>query len=131
MRPTIALTDYNTLRSLTQNISPKLKMKEVAQLEIELNRATVIDDDRVGKNIVRLNSLVEIKDAESGKITSLEIVLPDLADLKERKISILAPISIALLGFKEGDNIEWQMPGGLKRIRIISVMSNDRVFPTP
>jgi regulator of nucleoside diphosphate kinase len=131
MRPTIALTDYNTLRSLTQNISPKLKMKEVAQLEIELNRATVIDDDRVGKNIVRLNSLVEIKDAESGKITSLEIVLPDHADLKERKISILAPISIALLGFKEGDNIEWQMPGGLKRIRIISVMSNDRVFPTP
>jgi regulator of nucleoside diphosphate kinase len=123
MRPIISLTDYNTLRTLTHNRQSVLETKEITQLEKELDKATVINDNKLNKNIVRLNSLVKIKDEDSGKTTLLEIVLPAHADLKERKISILAPISIALIGFKEGDRFEWQMPGGLKRIKIISVKS--------
>jgi regulator of nucleoside diphosphate kinase len=95
--------------------------KEITQLEKELDKATVINDNKLNKNIVRLNSVVKIKDEDSGETTLLEIVLPEHANLKEKKISVLAPISIALIGFKEGNSFEWQMPGGLKRIKIISV----------
>jgi len=123
MRPRISLTDYNTLRTLTNNISPTFETKEITQLEKELDKAAVINDNKLNKKTVKLNSLVKIKDLVSGKTMLLEIVLPSHADLKEKKISVLAPISIALLGFKEGVSFEWQMPGGLKHIKIISVKS--------
>ncbi|TAH40591.1 MAG: hypothetical protein EYC69_10595 [Bacteroidetes bacterium] len=131
MRPTISLTDYKILRNLTLTISPSLKIEEVAQLNRELDRATIIEDGKLSDNIVRLNSLVEILEFESGVTTSVEIVLPEYADLKARKISVLAPVSIALLGFKKDDNIEWQMPGGLKRIQIISVTNKQHIIPIP
>jgi regulator of nucleoside diphosphate kinase len=129
MRPIISLTDYNTLRTLTHNRQSVLETKEITQLEKELDKATVINDSKLNNKIVRLNSLVKIMDEVSGKSSLLEIVLPAHADLKVKKISVLAPISIALLGFQEGDSLEWQMPGGLKRIKIISVKPKRRDFP--
>jgi len=121
MKPTLALTDYNTLRSLLRHSAPFRSDKEVTMLQEELNKATVIDDRQVSEEIVRLNSHVKIRDEKSGKTSMFQIVLPQNANLKERKVSVLAPMSIALLGFKEGDSFDWEMPGGLKRILIVSV----------
>jgi len=41
---------------------------------------------------------------------------------KEAKISILAPIATALLGYREGDEIEWPTPGGRRRFKIVKVL---------
>ena len=49
------------------------------------------------------------------------IVLPDKADIKERKISILSPIGTALIGFRQGENIRWQVPSGKKTFTILEV----------
>ncbi len=119
MRPTLALTDYNILRRMLRTAIPTGTGKEATMLQEELNKATVLDDVRLGGKTVRLNSRIKIQDEKSGKTSMLQIVLPEFADLKERKVSVLAPMSIALLGFKEGDSFDWQMPGGMKRIRII------------
>ena len=121
MKPTISTKDYYTLRRLINYISPGYGSKEINQLEEELNKATVLDDDKLKDNIVKLNSHVEMRDEQSGKITSFKIVLPEQADFKANKISVLAPIAIALIGFKEGDKFKWQLPGGLKSIRIVKV----------
>lgn len=125
MKPTLALTDYNVLRSLLRHPAPFRSDKEVTMLQEELNKATVIDDRQVSEEFVRLNSHVKIQDVKSGKTSVLKIVLPEYADLKERKVSVLAPMGIALLGFKEGDHFKWQMPGGLKHLRIISVENDE------
>jgi regulator of nucleoside diphosphate kinase len=51
------------------------------------------------------------------------------ADLNAGRISVLAPLGTALLGYREGDEVEWQMPGGLRQLRIERVrrLTEDRV----
>lgn len=125
MTPTLALTDYNALRRLLRYPGMLARGNEVQLLEKELNKATVIDDQKVSEEVVRLNSHVKVQDVQTGKITEFQIVMPSHADFKLRKMSVLAPMSIALLGFKKGDSFNWEMPGGVKRIRIISVENDE------
>jgi regulator of nucleoside diphosphate kinase len=51
----------------------------------------------------------------------IQIVLPSLANVTERKISILAPLSVAIIGFKENDQVDWELPAGIKTLKIIAV----------
>lgn len=125
MKPSVTLADYNILRSLIQNTPAVLKTKEIQQLALELNNATVIADADVSTKLVRVGSVVEIYDTTTKKNTRLKIVLPADADIHQKKISVLAPVSIALLGFKEGDCLDWEMPGGRRHIQILSVTNTD------
>jgi regulator of nucleoside diphosphate kinase len=43
-------------------------------------------------------------------------------DFSEGKISILAPIGTAILGYKRGDIIEWPVPSGLRRLKVDDVL---------
>jgi regulator of nucleoside diphosphate kinase len=43
-------------------------------------------------------------------------------DFSEGKISILAPIGTAILGYKRGDIIEWPIPSGLRRLKVDDVL---------
>ncbi len=121
MKPTIALTDYNILRQLINNPDISPYGLEAMLLSKELDKAIVIADHILGEEIVRLNSHVEIKNIKTGRVSSFKIVLPSQALLSESKLSVMAPMSIALLGFKKGDSFDWQMPGGMNRILIVSV----------
>jgi len=47
--------------------------------------------------------------------------LPSMANIKEQKVSVLATLSIAVIGFKENDEIEWDLPGGKKMLKIKSI----------
>ena len=47
---------------------------------------------------------------------------PPTLTLRKAKISILAPIATALLGYREGDEIEWPTPGGRRRFKVIKVL---------
>jgi regulator of nucleoside diphosphate kinase len=57
----------------------------------------------------------------TNKITGLTIVMPPHADIKQKKISILTPMAAALIGFRKGDEVEWKMPSGLKKYKILEV----------
>ena len=57
----------------------------------------------------------------SGKFMNLQLVLPHQADLKQNRISILSPLGVALIGFRQGMTVEWTLPGGLKKLQIIRV----------
>ncbi len=121
MKPTIALTDYNILRNMNNYPGFTQYGKEASLLQAELDKAIVLEDHYLGEEIVRLNSEVEIQNVETGKVSKFTIVLPSQAYLKEGKVSVLASMSIALLGFKQGDNFEWQLPGGKTNILILRV----------
>jgi regulator of nucleoside diphosphate kinase len=49
-------------------------------------------------------------------------VFPSDADIEANKISILAPIGTAILGYRAGDLVEWPVPAGMKRLRIEAVL---------
>jgi len=52
----------------------------------------------------------------------LHLVFPSEADFKLGKISILAPIGTALIGYRAGDTVEWKVPAGIRRLRIDEIL---------
>ncbi|UUC44338.1 GreA/GreB family elongation factor [Flavobacterium cerinum] len=119
--PVLSLTDYQVLRELTKSSQTSTSKKEIMQLSQELDRAIVNKDGILDDNIVRINSFVEIEDTKAKQRMKIQIVLPALSNIKEGKVSVIAPLSIALIGFKENDEVDWEMPAGVKSLRIISV----------
>ncbi len=94
---------------------------EEMTLAYELSRAIVVKDNALPPHTVRLNSKVRVQDMSTKKNIDLTIVMPPHADIKQKKISILTPMAAALIGFRKDDEIEWKMPSGLKKYKILEV----------
>lgn len=69
-------------------------------------------------DVITLHTRVQVLDLASGERTEYVLVLPADSDIARRRISVLAPLGTALLGYREGDELEWLMPGGLRRLRV-------------
>ena len=94
----------------------------IAEVESKLANAQVIDPSEVDADgRVVFGATVDIEDAESGERSTYQIVGDDEADIKENKISINSPIARALIGKTEGDSVEVQAPGGVRRYEILAV----------
>jgi regulator of nucleoside diphosphate kinase len=119
--PIITITDYNILRKLTKNTKDSTNIREIALLTQELDRAIISKENILDETIVRINSHVIIEDVTINKPMKIQIVLPSQSNIKEGKVSVLAPLCIALIGFKENDEVEWQLPSGIKNLKIIAV----------
>lgn len=124
-RRTIHVTDYDIerLRKLLEG-TQRWNQKDRAyleHLEEELDRAVVVPSEKIPANVVTMNSQLRVKDMDSGKEMALQLVFPSEADFERGKISILAPIGTALIGYRAGDIVEWQVPSGARRLRIEEV----------
>lgn len=87
----------------------------------ELGRATIVKDEALPADVIRLNSTVTVEEVKSKKKTMFKIVMPNFADISKRKISILTPMAAALIGFKQGSTVSWKMPAGIKEFKILEV----------
>lgn len=123
MKPILSEKDFQIIHDLIKNQSAIQQTKEIRYLAEELKKARIVKNNKIGSDIVQLNSVVQVEDQESHKIMDFKIVLPSEANLKEKKVSVLAPIGIALLGFKKDQILEWQMPAGKKTMKIIDVVN--------
>ena len=88
---------------------------------MELQKAKLVSPDKFPEDTVRLNSKVKVKEDHNDRILEFILVTPDKADIKERKISIMAPIGTALIGFRQGQKVKWQVPSGKKTFTIMEV----------
>ena len=91
---------------------------DLVRLEGELNRAKKVAVEDLSADVVALDREVTMIDLEDDSEETYRLVLPDQADVSRLRISVLAPIGAALLGYREGDQVEWPVPGGLRRLRI-------------
>lgn len=119
--PTFCKTDYQLLRELILKSKNETNAREIGQLSQELDRAIISKESVLDNSIIRINSHVTIEDVKANKQMKIQIVLPSLANVTERKISILAPLSVAIIGFKENDQVDWELPAGIKTLKIIAV----------
>ena len=92
------------------------------KLEEELDRAILVASEDVPGDVVTMNSLISVRDLDSKKEMTLRLVFPSDADYEQDRISILAPIGTALIGYRAGDTVEWRVPAGVKRLKIIAVL---------
>jgi regulator of nucleoside diphosphate kinase len=118
-------SDYEILNSYVKNLhGMQVNEKEnFSKLSGELKKAQVIDDASLPANIVRLGSTVVVKDLTTKRDLTVTIVLPQQADIKQKKVSVLAPIGTALIGFKKGQTVSWNVPSGKKDFKIMNVIN--------
>jgi regulator of nucleoside diphosphate kinase len=123
MKPTpiFCKKEYEFLRELILKSKNTENSKEAGLLSQELDRAIISDESILDNSIIRINSYITIEDVKANKQMKIQIVLPSLANVQERKISILAPLSVAIIGFKENDQVDWELPAGIKTLKIIEV----------
>ena len=114
----IANDDHAKLRLLLDSLGASSRSPAVQKLRGELDRAVVLDGNAVPPNVVTLNAKFEIEDLAMGEVDAYTLVFPDRANVDQQMLSVLAPIGTAVLGYREGDEVEWATPGGMRRFRI-------------
>jgi regulator of nucleoside diphosphate kinase len=95
---------------------------EIKDLEREIERGSVVRPEDMPADVVTMNSAVRVTDVESGETNVYTIVFPGQADYEKGRISILAPLGIALLGYRVGAIVDWNMPRGIRRLRIDEIV---------
>jgi len=92
------------------------------KLEDELDRANIVDPKEIAMDAITMRSKVRLKDLESRKEMIYSLVFPTEADVDEGRISVLAPVGTAMIGYRVGDIIEWEVPSGLRRLKVEEVL---------
>jgi regulator of nucleoside diphosphate kinase len=92
-----------------------------AALEAELQRATVVKPAVVPPDVVTMDSELVYEDIDTHTRRQVRLVYPKDADASHGRVSVLAPIGSALLGLRVGQSIEWVVPNGRKRIRVVEI----------
>ena len=124
----ITRTDFEILNSYVINLHGMQvnERENFSKLSGELKKAQIVEDDSMSADIVRLGSTVVIKDLVTRRDMTITIVLPLKADIKQKKVSVLAPIGTALIGFRKGQTVSWNVPSGKKDFKIVDV-NNDNL----
>ena len=91
-------------------------------LEGELSRGILVAPADVPPDVVTMNSRVSLVDLDTGEEMVWTLVFPNEADVAQSKISVLAPIGTAMLGYRVGDTFEWKVPDGIRRLQVKSVL---------
>lgn len=108
------------LVSAIQNEKSKTYRLSFEKLMEEIKKAIVLDSSKMPLDVIRLNSFVTIKTG-SGIVKEFQIVTPEKSDLSQNKLSVMAPMGLALFGYAESDEVVWEFPSGLNTILITKV----------
>lgn len=98
------------------------KRLDLESLQEELDRAEIVSSKNVPPNVVTMNSRVLLRDTSTSEEMTFTLVFPKDANIKSGLISVLAPVGTAILGYREGDVVEWHVPSGLRRISIEKIL---------
>jgi regulator of nucleoside diphosphate kinase len=91
-------------------------------LDGELDRAEVVKPEEIPTDVITMNSTFRLSDLDTGEEVIYSLVFPADADSKNRKLSVLAPIGTAVLGYRVGDTVEWEVPAGIKRLKVDEIV---------
>lgn len=120
----ITKLDYIRLKESLHRVkaSNQEHITQVNALLRNVHQATVVESTEIPPDVVTMNSLVRIVYLSTGRIMVLRLVYPEQADIKQNRISILAPLAMALLGSKKGDVIHLKLPKGIVSIKVDNLL---------
>ena len=119
----ITQPDRDRLVDLVKNYNPP-KALGAARLELltRVNAATIVPPAMIPQSVVTMNSVVELIEISSGEVVTYALVYPPDANVDRLKISVLAPLGVAMLGKSEGEIVAFTVPAGTKRYFIRKVV---------
>jgi regulator of nucleoside diphosphate kinase len=119
-------SDSQRLKTLLREnwLNRREDVGDLNRLEYEIERARVVRSTEVPKDVVTMNSRVRVRDVDSGDAVVFSLVYPSVPfaagsdHVADMRVSVLAPIGTAVLGYRVGDTIEWDMPAGSRTLKI-------------
>ncbi len=123
----IYITEFDLKRlkeliKVAEEFGDKRTVRYLEKLDEELDRADLVKPQEVPKDVITMNSTFRVRDLDKGEETVYTLVFPSEANSSKGKISILAPIGTAVIGYRAGDTIEWEVPAGVKRFKVEEIV---------
>lgn len=112
--------DLERLRELIEEARTRKTRdaKHLKELDYELSRAVVVNSKDIPSDVVTMNSRIVLEDLDTGEAMTFTLSFPAEADADDGKVSVLAPVGTAVIGYRVGDVVEWEVPAGIRRLTI-------------
>jgi regulator of nucleoside diphosphate kinase len=125
-RRTIYITEFD-MKRLTKLIeeiqdSDSQDKNYIAELQEELDHAKVVASSDIPKDVITMNSKVCLVDQRTEREEMYTLVFPQDADISQGKISVLAPIGTAMLGYRVGEVFQWKVPAGDRTLKVKNIL---------
>lgn len=114
--------DMKRLRNLLDKPELTNQKQYLQVLEREIDLAVVVQSSEVPPDTVTMNSTVQLVDLRTSEEMMLTLVYPDNANIVEGRVSVLAPVGLAILGCREGETVEWEVPDGIRSLKVDRVI---------
>lgn len=120
----VSKSDHEKLTALIREQSPDRGRlpAHLQRLLDELNRAEIRESVEINPEVITLNSRVKVRELDTDDVLEFTLVEPDKANAAEGRISVLAPLGTAMLGYRTGDTFEYPVPNGTCKARVEQVL---------
>ncbi len=95
----------------------------LGQLRARLRELSMIDMSRIPRDRVGLGSTVTVLDLTKEEEVTYQLLTSEEADVAQGRISTTSPIGRALLGKQAGDTVKVMIPGGVREMEIIRLVT--------
>jgi transcription elongation factor GreA len=95
----------------------------LGQLRGRLRELSMVDMTRIPRDRVGLGSSVTVLDLQKEEEITYQLVTSEEADVAQGRISTTSPIGRGLLGKKVGETVKVQIPGGIRDMEIIQLVT--------
>ncbi|MFA7566971.1 MAG: GreA/GreB family elongation factor [Alkalispirochaeta sp.] len=115
--------DYDTLQKIVSSSKRfhKAPIPQFLRFVRELDSAVVLDPEDFPGDVITMRSRVGYTVGQAEEIRYAKLVFPAQTVENKENISILSPLGLALIGEREGAEVEYVAPGGTFRLRVRSV----------
>jgi transcription elongation factor GreA len=95
----------------------------LGQLRARLRDLSMIDMSKIPHDRVGLGSIVTVLDVNKDEKVKYKLVTSEDVDVAKGQISTSSPIGRGLLNKKVGDSVSIQIPGGVREMEIIELIT--------
>jgi len=124
----LAIAEARTHGDLSENAEYQYAKEQqsliegkISDLESIIANAEIIDISKLSGKEIKFGATVIIKDDESGKKSTYQIVGEYESDINNNKLSINSPLARGLIGKIKNDIVEINSPKGIRFYKVISV----------
>lgn len=94
---------------------------KIAKLKQVVATARVLDESQLDTSKILIHSVVKIKNTTNGMEMTYTLVADSETNVRAGKISVNSPIGKGLLGKKQGEIAEIQVPNGVMKFEILEI----------
>jgi regulator of nucleoside diphosphate kinase len=105
-----------------RSLNPRSDRQAFEKLGKELARAQLVAEQDIPADIITMGSVVKVFDQELDEDYHFTLSWPYNANISENRINVLAPLGMALLGSRVGQEIEWPLPDGKCQLRVDEIL---------